>query len=303
MNISANLPGGTTGIAWEGCVPIGDDARSTGQPFSEPAKPDRTNFPTCSVSGSGTSYTVSLSDLDYSLVTAPVKDSLGQALPGSGVYIASGTVRFSIPAPVTAITTYTFSASPGAFVFDDGVSALDPNTGNNVSSATLQPTGSFANFWSGTPTDSRTVWDANLWVSPGTSTGLQLPVPGLDTVADWDRVVEQNQLTGSPSLEQPLFMQAQSAMWASYQGAGGPQMAGVCTMSQNPSFVIDFIDGGGHSGGGFEGYSTFTTARFFYTTQPLDTKTETCGESAPSAKWIEVTPPPASSEIGRASCR
>src|SRR3546814_893857 len=190
-------------------------------------------------------------------------------------FFFSSRCRHTRCALVTGVQTcalpisYTFSASPGAFVFDDGVSALDPNTGNNVSSATLQPTGSFANFWSGTPTDSRTVWDANLWVSPGTSTGLQLPVPGLDTVADWDRVVEQNQLTGSPSLEQPLFMQAQSAMWASYQGAGGPQMAGVCTMSQNPSLVIDFIDGGGHSGGGFEGYSTFTTARFFYTTQQI----------------------------------
>lgn len=295
VNIDANVAGATGGLEWEGCVPIGDGSKSTGQPFSDPAKPDRTNFPDCSVSGTGTSYTVSLSNLDYTLVTAPTKDSMGQALPGTGVYVASGTVQFSIPAPVTAITTYTFTASPGQFVFDDGVSVPDVNAGNNVSSGTLRPSGSFSDFWAGTPADSRSVWDANLWVSPGTSTGIELPLPGLDTVADWDQVVAQNQATGSPSFDLPLFMQAQSSMWADYTGPGAAQMAGVCTMSQNPAFVIDFMDGGGHSGGGFEGYSTFTTARFFYTTQVLDTKTETCGEAAPSAMWVEVTPPAGSS--------
>src|SRR3546814_15742856 len=45
VNISANLPGATTGTAWEGCVPIGVGARSPGQPFTDPAKPDRTNLP------------------------------------------------------------------------------------------------------------------------------------------------------------------------------------------------------------------------------------------------------------------
>ncbi|MDF1479311.1 SpaA isopeptide-forming pilin-related protein [Leifsonia sp. H3M29-4] len=295
VNISANIAGATNGLTWEGCVPIGDGSRSTGQPFSDPAKPDRANFPTCSVSGSGTSYTVTLSNLDYTLVNTPSKDSMGQALPGSGAYVASGTVRFSIPAQVTAITNYNFSASPGQFVFDDAVSMPDANAANNVSSATLQPSGSFSNIWAGTPTYSRSVWDANLWVSPGTSTGIVLPVPGLDTVADWDQVVAQSQATGSPRLDTPLYMQAQSYMWADYQGPGGAQMAGVCTMSQNPAFVIDFMDGGGHSGGGFEGYANFTTARFFYTTQPLDTKTETCGEAAPSAMWVEVFPPAGSS--------
>ncbi|WP_136707103.1 SpaA isopeptide-forming pilin-related protein [Agromyces sp. H66] len=296
VSISANVAGATTGLTWEGCVPIGNRSRSTGQPFSDPAESDRTNFPDCSVSGSGTSYTVSLSNLDYTLVTAPTTDSMGQALPGTGVYIASGTVQFSIPAPVSVITTYTFSASPGQFVFDDSVSAPDADAGNDVSSTTLTPPGGFSNTWYGTPSESRSHWDANLWVSPGTSTDVQLPVPGLDTPADWDQVLAQNRATGSPNLDTPLYMQASNHMWTGYQGPGGAQMAGVCTMSQNPAFVIDSVDGGGWvPGSGALGYDNFETARFFYTTQTLDTKTETCGQAAPSAMWIEITPPPGTS--------
>lgn len=287
VNISANIAGATAGLAWEGCVPISDSSLSTGQPYSDPAEEDRTNFPTCSVSGTGTNYTVSLSALDYTLVNAPTKDSLGQPLPGNGVYIASGTVRFSIPSTVTAITTYTFTAAPGAFVFNDGVSEPDANAANNVSSATLLPTGSFSNHWIGTPTASRTPWDANLWVSPGTSQGVPLPQPGIDTEEDYVDAVAD----GTAQAAIPLYHQANILTWNGYQGPGGAQMAGVCTMNQNPAFIPTSFDGGGWNGGGLEGYENYETARFFYTTQVLNTKTETCGQAAPSAMWIEIVPP------------
>lgn len=291
VRISANIAGATNGLAWESCVPVGDQSKSTGQPYSDPAKDDRTNFPTCSVSGTGTTYTVSLSNLDYTLVNAPTTDSMGQPLAGNGVYIASGTVRFSIPTAVTAITTYTFTAAPGAFRFDDGVSEADANATNNVSSGTLTPPGGFSNHWSGHPAQSRTVWDANLWVSPGTSADIQLPIPGVDTQEDWEQAVADNAATGSPKLDLNLYHQANSQVWNTYQGAGGAQMAGICTLNQNPAFIPTSFEGGGWNGGGLGGYENYETARFFYTTQTLNTKTETCGQAAPSAKWIEITPP------------
>ncbi|MGM7698619.1 DUF7507 domain-containing protein [Microbacterium sp. A84] len=288
VSISANVAGATTGLAWEDCVPIGDTSKSTGQPYSDPTKPDRTNFATCAVSGTGANYTVSLSGLEYTLVNAPVNDSFDQPLPGNGVYIASGTVQFSIPAAVTEITTYTFTSTPGAFVFEDGVSQADGNAANNVSSGTLPPPGGFSNIWDGSPTHSRTKWDDNLWVSPGTSADLSMPQTGIDTQDDYDEALANGTL-----MRVPLYHQATSKVWTGYQGAGGAQMAGVCTLSQNPAFVMDGFEGGGWNNlvSGGSGYENYETARFFYTTQVLDTKTETCGEEAPSAKWIEVVPP------------
>lgn len=285
VTISANVAGATNGLAWEDCVPVSTASRSTGQPFSDPAEEDRTNFPTCGVSGAGTTYTVSLSDLDYTLVNAPVNDSMGQPLPGNGVYIASGTVQFSIPTAVTAITTYTFTAAPGAFVFDDGVSEPDSDAANNVSSATLTPPGGFSNHWTGAPAASRTAWDANLWVSPGTSQDAVMPQPGL-TNENWEEQAANG--TIEPIA---LYHQANSQVWNGYQGPGGDQMAGVCTMNQNPAFIPTSFEGGGWNGGGLEGYENYESARFFYTTQAIDTKTETCGQVAPSAMWVEVVPP------------
>lgn len=285
VTVGANIPAALTGLQWEGCVPVTTSSASTGQPFSDPTAADRTNFPGCVVGGSGTSYTVSLSNLDYTLVTTPTNDSLGQPLAAGGVYIASGTVEFSIPSPVTAITNFDFVAVPGPFTFLDGMQGADGNPDNNDSSVTLTPTGGFSNLWSGNPAGSRTAWDANLWVSPGTSEGITLPVPGIDDQDDYDERAQNDPM----SLALPLYMQAQSDVWNSYQG--GPQVAGVCSMNQNPAFVITAMDGGGFG----TDYVNYSTARFFYTTQAIDTMTETCGEAGPSTKWIEATPAPGTS--------
>ncbi|WP_243229117.1 hypothetical protein [Microbacterium sp. CIAB417] len=284
VTLGTNVAGALNGLQWEGCAPIGTSSPATGQPYSDPAQSDRTNFPSCAVSGSGTSYTVSLSDLDYTLVNTPTKDSLGQPLPGNGAYIASGTVRFSIPAPVTQVTNVTFTAAPGVFTFADGTTRSDGDAANNSSNTTLVPPGGFTNHWAGDVAASRSAWDTNLWVSPGTGAGVELPQPGIDDLDDYYAAIADGTID-----RLPLYMQANSAMWNGYQGAGGAQLAGLCTMSQNPVFVPTWFDGGGWDAG--QGYLHYTTARFYYTTAPIDTKTETCGEAAPSSKWIEVVPP------------
>lgn len=284
VGVTSNVTGALSGLQWEGCVPVGISSQATGQPYSDPAQADRTNFPTCSVSGSGTSYTVSLSDLDYTLVNTPTRDSLGQPLPGNGAYIASGTVRFSIPAPVTQVTNFRFIAAPGAFTFADGTTRADGDATNNASTTTLVPPGNFSNSWYGAPTSSRSHWDTNLWVSPATSADIELPQPGIDDIDDYNAAIADGTISVLP-----LYMQASSGMWSGYQGAGGAQLAGVCTMTQNTAFVPTWVDGGGWDPG--TAYRHYTTARFFYTTAAIDTKTETCGEAGPSAKWVEVVPP------------
>lgn len=282
LNVTGSVAGSMTGFQWESCGPVDPTSRSTGQPYSDPAQPDKTNVPTCTVTGSGANYSVTASDLTYTLVNTPVNDSMGNPLPGSGAYIASGTIEFSIPTAVSQLTTYTFSAAGSpAFTFTDGATSPDPQT-NNVSSATLPPPGGFSNQWAGTPTYSRSVWDDNLWVSPGTSQDMPLPIPGIDSEADYWAAIAN----GDP-LPLRLYHQATSRMWEGYVGPGGAQMAGVCTMNQNPSFIPTHMDGGGWS---TDGYTNYPTARYFYTTAAIDTKTETCGQAAPGAMWVELAP-------------
>ena len=284
VTISSSIPAEMAGLQWEDCVPVSATSASTGQPFSDPTQTDRTNFPTCAVAGSGASYTVTASNLTYTLVHTPQNDSLNAPLGGTGAYVASGTVEFSIPAEVTAITTFTFNANAaGSFNFTDGSSSPDV-AGDNTSTATLTPPGGFSDVWAGTPTNSRSSWDANLWVSAGTSQGVPLPAPGIADLQQLETMSAAHQ----PLPDLPLYMQANDEEWQSYNGPGAPQMAGTCTLSQNPNFVFTSMDGGGYDA---TFYHTFSTARFFYTTATLNTKTETCGEAAPSAMWTEVIPP------------
>ncbi|GAA0724753.1 DUF7507 domain-containing protein [Dokdonella soli] len=284
VNVSASVPAEMAGLQWEGCVPVSTASASSEQPFSDPAQTDRTNFPTCAIAGAGANYTVTVSNLNYTLVNTPTKDSLGGALPGTGAYIASGTIEFSIPSTVAALTTFTFDATgAGPFTFADGTVVADV-PGDNTSTATLTPPGVFSDVWLGTPTYSRSPWDANLWVSPGTSQGVPLPTPGINTIADYYAAIA----AGTPPLILPLYMQANSLAWQMYGGPGGAQMAGVCTMSQNANFIVTSMDGGGFDSTGYVNYST---ARYFYTTAALNTKTETCGEPSPGPMWTEVTPP------------
>ncbi|MGX9899490.1 hypothetical protein ACW0JT_05605 [Arthrobacter sp. SA17] len=168
VNVTGSVPGAMNGFQWESCVPVGARSRSTGQPYSDPTQADKTNFPTCTVTGSGANYSVTASDLTYTLVNTPVNDSMGSPLPGSGAYIASGTIEFSIPAPVTVLTTYTFSAAGAPpFTFTDNVTSPDPQT-NNVSSATLRHRAASATTGPERP---------QIPVPPGTRTSGSAPAP------------------------------------------------------------------------------------------------------------------------------
>ncbi|WP_170028582.1 DUF11 domain-containing protein [Diaminobutyricimonas aerilata] len=274
VTVASNVAGGMTGFQFEGCVPTGDATRVTGHPFSDPAKADRANFPGCTVAGTGANYTVNLSGLDYTLTRVPVNDSFGQPLGGTGAYIASGTVRFSIPNPVTVITEYSFNATnAGNVTFVDGTVRAEAPKTNNVTTATLRPPGGYSVFWAGQPAASRGPWDTNLWVSPGTSQ---------DQVA--------NLRSGVAAAPLPLYFQTNSSLWSGYSGAGGAQLGGLCLMNQNPAFVLTGFDGGGW--GDVPGsYDDYASARYYYTTAPVNTKTETCGQAAPSAMWVEVQRP------------
>ena len=280
---SANIAGATNGLQYEGCVPLGSAAASTGQPFSATTATDRTNFPTCSISGSGVNYQVTASNLTYTLINTPTNDSLGQPLSGTGAYIASGTLQFSIPTPVTQLTNFVFNAAGAPdFTFTDGVTSPD-DPSDNIGSATLVPQGAYSNSWAGDPTFSRTAWDANLFVSAGTSDDAPLPIPGINSFAE----LFAASAAGTP-VKLPLYMQGNDKIWQGYTGAGGPQAAGMCEINQNPVFIPRSADGGGLSGDGT--YVDYPTARYFYTTAAVNPKTETCGDASPGPRWTEVFP-------------
>lgn len=270
VKVSSNNPAGLTGLQWEGCVPISSSSPSTGQPYSDPAEADRTNFPECAVTGSGADYTVSLSDLDYTLVNTPNTASFGDdGLPAGGAYIASGTVQFSVPSRPAGLTNYTFAASPPAFSFPGGTSEADTDVSNNISDTTLPPAGTFNTHWAGQGTQGRSAWDSSLWVSPGSSEDIVLP----------------HDVPGGPI---PLYQALANAMWNDYDGPGGEGMAGSCILNQNPAFMPRSFDSGmwAHAQGNAQ---QMTTLRYYYSTKTFNTKTETCGNDA---DWIEAYPEP-----------
>lgn len=270
--VSSNNPAAVADLNWESCRPISSTSRSTGQPYSDPAEADRTNFPGCAVSGSGANYTVALSDLDYTLTQVPTKDSLnGQPLPSGGAYIASGTIELSLPARPTGLVNYRFEANPPAFTFADGVVGADSDAANNASDTTLPPTGGFNNHWAGEGTAGRSAWDTSLWLSPGSSQDIELPDPNNDVTK-----------------AAPLWMALSNSMWNEYAGPGGAEMAGSCSLSQNPAFVPRWFDSGMWAGpqGNVQ---QMTTLRYYYSTETFDTRTETCGDPA---DWVEAFPAP-----------
>jgi uncharacterized repeat protein (TIGR01451 family)/fimbrial isopeptide formation D2 family protein len=285
LTISTPTPGGDlTGIAFDGCGPVTNVESATGPPaaptagvpFSDTSFSDRDNFPGCSVTPtSGTSYTVSLSGLDYTLTHVPVDDSTGAPLPNTGVWIASGTLAFSRPT-VTLTTVYTYTATPPDFTFAMApTSVADTNATDNSASVTLIPPGAFSDEWAGTPTDGRSPWDTNLFVQPGVGAGDQYPVPGA-TISNYS-----NYPLG-------LYMQAQDNEWDTYQGVGGATLASTCTINQNPTdFIATNADYGGLA---TTGDQEMTTAELYYTTAPLNATTETCNEPLTGSIWTQATP-------------
>lgn len=267
LNIAVSVAGQLPGLQWEGCAPVDDSAQATGIPYSVSSRANRTNAPTCSISGSGTSYTVTLSGLDYSLQHVPTVDSLGNAIPSSINYIAAGQLIFSYTTAITANTGVTFTGTPSSFTFSDGVTQPETNASNNVSGTSMVVPGVFSMIWMGSPTAGRSPWDAGLWAAPGTAQDKVFPWPAAGSSTN----------PGPYTLaDQPLGGQADSVTWSTYTGPGGADMAGSCVMVQNPAAFTprwaDFLASDGAL------YSNMTTAHLWYRTDALNTQTETCGQ-------------------------
>ncbi|MBR0345434.1 MAG: DUF11 domain-containing protein, partial [Rudaea sp.] len=282
LDIAVSVAGQLPGLQWEGCAPIDDSAQAPGIPHSATSFTDRTNFPTCTISGSGTHYTVTLSGLDYSLQHVPTVDSLYQAIPSATNFIAAGQLIFSYTTPITATTGVTFSATPTPFTFIDNVTQPETNTANDVSSTTLVVPGVFSMIWMGSPSAGRVPWDANMWAAPGAAQNRVFPWPAAGSSTN----------PGPYSLsDQPLGAQADSVTWSTYSGPGGADMAGSCVLIQNPAAFtprwVDFLAADGAS------YSNMPTAHLWYRTDTLNTKTATCGEpvGVAGSPWISAPLP------------
>jgi fimbrial isopeptide formation D2 family protein/uncharacterized repeat protein (TIGR01451 family) len=250
------------GMISEGCVPLGTAAAAAAQPFSDLTQSNRTKFPGCTVTGSGANYVVSLTGIDYSLVTVPTLDSLGNPLP-IGSYVASGTVKLSIPTPVS--TSFTFTATPPAFTFADGVVGIDNNAADNQSVTTTALPGGLATAWFA---PGRSNWDDKLFVSPGQKDNYPI------------------------QQAQPLISDGHSAMWNGYSGPGGADLAGVCSLYSNPAvFTPRAVSASVFNMTGPATAEPVPSVHFWYSTQTFNTKTETCGEPLNSATWRPVLDP------------
>ena len=284
LDIAVTPAGQLPGLQWEGCTPVGNAGEGLGIPYSDPTIANRTNPPTCTISGSGTHYTVTLSGLDYSMQHVPTLDSLGNAIPAATDFIASGRLSFSYTSPITANTGVTFGATPTAFTFIDGVTQPETNTGNDVSGTTLIAPGVFSDSWQGGPTVGRSPWDANLYAAPGTAQNKVFPWPAAGTSTN----------PGPYTIyDQPLVMQPDSVawFWAGYTGPGGTDLAGECTMAQNPAaFTARYVDALASDG---NNYSKMATVHIWYRTDALNTKTETCGEpvGVAGSPWTAISFP------------
>jgi uncharacterized repeat protein (TIGR01451 family) len=282
VDIAVSVAGQLPGLQWEGCASVDDSAQATGIPYSASTFTNRTNAPTCSITGSGTHYTVTVSGLDYSLQHVPTTDSLGNAIPSTSSFIASGQLHFSYTTPITSNTGVTFGATPSQFTFIDGVTQPETNTSNDVSGTSLVLPGVFSTIWIGSPTAGRSPWDANLWAAPGTAQDKTFPWPAAGSSTN----------PGPYTLaDQPLGGQADSVTWSTYSGAGGADLAGSCLMVQNPAAFTprwaDFLAADGAS------YSNMTTGHVWYRTDALNTKTETCGQpvGVAGSPWISAPLP------------
>lgn len=283
VDIAVSPTGQLPGLQWEGCAPVDASNGAAGIPFSASSFTNRTNAPTCTISGSGTHYTVTLSGLDYTLQHVPTTDSLGNAIPANTVFIASGRLAFSYTSPVTTSTGVTFTATPTPFTFTDGATLPETNAGNDVTATTLTVPGIFSNSWQGGPTSGRAPWDANLWVAPGTSQSSVFPDPGAGTSTNPGPY---------PFSKQPLVAMADSVAWTGYTGPGGADLAGSCTMVQNPAaFVPRYVDAVAAD----VDYTPIKSAHFWYRADAINTKTETCGEpvGVAGSPWIALPLPAA----------
>lgn len=282
LNVSSSTPNANPNlITPEECRPVNGEI-AAGIPFSAANRPDRAAFPGgCTITKlNATQYRVTLTNIDYSLTRVPVKDSKGQNLPAGKNYIASGALMLSHPSPATFNQTFNFTAAAPAWTYPGTTQQTADPTANNADAITLYVPGDFSNHWAGTPASSRSAWDDQLFVAPGTGSTWTLPSP-------------TGQAAGQPL---PLYSQANSYAWNDYRGPNAGNIAGVCTMNQTATnapppesnnFVYRYMDGGGWDPAR-GGYLQVPSLRYWYTTANIDTRTFTCDSTA--VTWVAATP-------------
>lgn len=282
LNVATATPGANPNlITPEECRPVNGEV-AAGIPFSATNRPDRAVFPGgCTITKlNATQYRVTLTDIDYSLTRVPLKDSKGQDLPAGKNYIASGALILSHPSPVTVTQTFNFTAAAPAWTYPGTTQQTADPTANNTDAITLYVPGEFSNHWAGTPASSRSAWDDQLFVAPGTGSTWTLPSP-------------TGQAAGQPL---PLYSQANNYAWNDYRGPNAGNIAGVCTMNQTATnapppesnnFVYRYMDGGGWDPAR-GGYLQVPSLRYWYTTANIDTSTFTCDSTA--VAWVAATP-------------
>lgn len=277
INVATSTAGANTNlITPEECRPVNGEI-AAGIPFSATNRPDRATFPGgCTITKlNATQYRVDLTGIDYSLTKVPVKDSKGQNLPAGKNYIASGALILSHPSPVATTQSFTFTANAPAWTYPGTAQRTNDPTANNADAITLYVPGDFSNAWHGTPTGSRSPWDDQLFVAPGTS-------------STWT--------PGAGGAVLPLYSQANSYAWHDYRGPNAGNIAGLCTMNQTATsfpapesnnFVYRYMDAGGYDGAR-GGYIQMPSLRYWYTTANIDTHTFTCDSTA--VTWVAATP-------------
>ncbi|GAA4422630.1 hypothetical protein GCM10023169_17310 [Georgenia halophila] len=148
------------------------EGNAPGHPWSGGAHPDENTAPfvgTCSLTSTGTAgqFTLTLTDIDYSLTDVPTRDSTNAVLPADRLAVASGSVTFRIATTTQTGTTLTTDAPD----YDaPGSDATDTDDGsNNVSSKHISFPGGFSSAWDRAYTGAGgTSWDNSYQVSRGT---------------------------------------------------------------------------------------------------------------------------------------
>ncbi|WP_210649048.1 DUF11 domain-containing protein [Nocardioides sp. SYSU D00065] len=161
-NGQALAPGSWAGGGYNDAPCSPQVATVTGHPYSNPApaaSEQHTAFPTCTLTQSATDptrFTLTLSNIDYSLTTVPSRDSAGAPMPVDKTAIASGMVNLRMTAPLASNTSVTLVSSTPTYVAPTGQSDVD-DAANNTSSKTLTLPGTWSNYinrqYGGTPWD------------------------------------------------------------------------------------------------------------------------------------------------------
>ncbi|QOR69734.1 DUF11 domain-containing protein [Ruania alkalisoli] len=157
----SNTVGDPMQIGPEACSTF-TSGSATGHPWSGGGNPTDQTAPfvdDCTLTGSGSTYQLTLSGIDYSHTQVPTFDSAGNELPATRVAVASGEVQFRVVTDANSgLMSVTSSAptylSAGGATIDDDPS--NNSTSNNwvsgIHSGAWNPghTGSSAGFWNDT---------------------------------------------------------------------------------------------------------------------------------------------------------